>query len=234
MIDFSMFKSDKKLLKEIHTAFDTSGERLVREAKELLENATEKNLNDKHKMLIETGFTGNELVKQMKRLEEQTTQAKDIMSCYNHMNGLYKVITLAEIAAITLKYKLCMGSNRFYKGDIPEKNLKDIIQFKKQIQRKMEFFQANTRICAFENDFIEGADFDIKEGKKVQKITIFKREDPIVLYPCRGQLSYSNTTMSRTVWETQTESVINEKYWYVVTAWGPEASDPKIINQTNN
>lgn len=240
MIDLTFLKSDKKLLKEIHTAFDTCGERLVKEAQALLQNAQDNNIEHRRKLLLDAGFHNSEVVKQTNELFFKRTEAQDIMSCYNNMNGMYKVITLQEIVNITEKYKLCMTQNKHYQGDVPEKNLNDILRFKEQSKDKVRFDTDNMRICAFESDFTKDAAFDIKEGIKQKKITIFKRKDPIVLYPCRGIVSYNtiNTILGgRSVWQDRDEkqeSTINEKYWYVVTAWGPEASDPKIINQKFN
>lgn len=240
MIDLNIFKSDKKLLKEIHTSFHTSGERLVNEARALLETATSNNMDKRHDLLLEAGFSSSEVVKQIKDIKHRTTEAQDIMACYNNMQGMYKVITLQEIVNITEKYKLCMGKNAFYKGDVPDKNLQDILRFKKQVDGKINFNSQSMRICAFQNDFTDNAEFDVKEGVKVKKFTLIERKDPIVLYPCRGTVSYNrNSTIlgNRSVWEDRTEQheeTINEKYWYVVTAWGPEASDPKIINQKFN
>ncbi len=227
---FTIFKNkeqtkefNRKLVKQIHNEFHTKGDLLVKEARKLLCDETFNRLKEKKELLHSCGFSNTKLSESIKLEEEKISDSEVISKYYTKMNGMYKVITLESIKEITRKYKLCMGLTSGYNEDVPVKNLLDIKKFKASFSKSEGYHStdstnnSNFCICAPKGDFHTRAILFVDQGN------IIKFEDPIVLYPCNNYLDVSR-------WD----DALSTKYYYVVTAWGDEASDPIVVNNKFN
>lgn len=119
------------VVKEIHTSFMSAGEKLLKEAKDIIANAEVKD-EEKVNRLKKVGFTNAGQVKSAEMAIEKKKQAeKDaaIVEMYAIRYPQYKFITEDIVKQICDKYKLVMGAIGKYKGFVPEKNLSDIESF---------------------------------------------------------------------------------------------------------
>lgn len=118
------------LVAEIHNEFDTSTERLLNEAKSILA----KNINtSKGETLRSLGFTSSkpsiDSAADIKSKQENEQLAKHI----EHYSTFYpnnKFITEKEVEKISKKYGLLCGEVGYYIGDVPDKNVSEISNFK--------------------------------------------------------------------------------------------------------
>lgn len=266
---------------EIHNEFNTAAEKLLLQAKSIIKEAESKDTG-KVSRLEALGFSKVSQVIELKPLLQQSALSKEQIELVNYYKFHYplnKFITEEQVKAICHKYNLVCGDVSRFTGFVPEKNLKDIENFKlKKAERNMlvsleglvfedaeikkttEFgyyhiykigskdyaFQSNDgirfyghdkknifgyknlpdniskmasdptfatnivignalQICAPVKD-MDITGLELTEGYKLQKKHI---PDPVVLQPVKGG-------------------------YLILTAWGPEASDPMVVNENNN
>jgi len=123
-------KSEQAIIDEIHNEFDSSTERLLKEAKAILEQD------------VNTA-KGEELAKLGFRMSKSTLEAKEVIATkqekekianhiqyYRQHYPFNKFITEQEVEKICKKYGLLCGDVEYYTGDVPDNNLKEISSFK--------------------------------------------------------------------------------------------------------
>ncbi len=126
-------QTETQIIEEIHDRFSSAGERLLKEAKEIIARLTITN-EAKAKMLSEFGFTSVPEVKEQKEVakkrESSETLAKALCELSVKYPGL-KFITKDEVMLICEKYNLVLGNVEQFTGFVPEKNLREISDFYK-------------------------------------------------------------------------------------------------------
>lgn len=244
----------------VHNHFYTEVDRLLEEAKVLHSTEANKSLLEKGEKLRQLGFI-NSTETRLSQVEEQRVRKLqgENMKKENMVKAIeyfgtkypqYKFITEQSVKDICKKYSLIYGTVNHYIGNVPERDLERMLQFKvdvkdrlyvrvvsytfgqnkdvidyetykKSIEREanrgiadprtaisytVEYEEHLLEICAPASDFnvngMEVEDFNLKEKPKVA--------DPVVLHPVFFQ---------------------GTKYYLIVTAWGDEASDEKVVNE---
>jgi hypothetical protein len=124
-----MFKSQEKLIAEIHNEFDTAQERLLSEAKSVLDASSKDRTVEISERLKAVGFVrtptarkGDSVKKRLVTSEEQA----ELIQYYQQTYPFLKFLTEDELNRICDKYRLIHAPVSNYKEDVPEKNLKDI------------------------------------------------------------------------------------------------------------
>lgn len=127
-----MFKSQEKLIAEIHNEFDTAQDRLLKEATELLDSlANTDKLENVASRLIKAGFTNTPTVSKTSKLTREKTVAREqaeLVQYYKQTYPFLKFLTEAELDRICEKYSLVFARSDRYIKEVPEKNLRDIEQ----------------------------------------------------------------------------------------------------------
>lgn len=146
------------IVQAIHNEFNLAGERLLQESLGIIHNAEKIDIQ-KASRLNGVGFVNNPLVTKQKNIEEITKTpsewAKIVME-YKKKFPLHKFISDIDIANICKKYILYMGNVGQYKGFVPDKNLKEIEQFKTKYAEGLKKFHINK--MEFEYRSVEGYD----------------------------------------------------------------------------
>jgi hypothetical protein len=129
---------------------------------------------------------------------------------------LQRYISNEQIQHLCRKYGLVYGDASQYKGSIPDKNINEIAAFKIREEDAKS-------ILVYNHDIREQLSFDqvplticaplddmiLRWDEKVDSRGFIVKEDPIVIKPTRyGGL--------------------------ILSMWGPEASDPLVVNEINN
>lgn len=251
-------KTTSELVKEIHTNFYTEVDRLLIDAKNVGSVETEyQHLIDKSKRLERLGFKNSKEVndarveiKRLDNIRNENKKKENVIKAINYFSikyPQYKFITEESVKTICEKYGLIYGDVSKYKGSVPDKNLVHIEKF--NIENVDKCFDMNYRssysnshtpisydyyiryrnsdngisfsngrnyytecpleIAAPESDF-DTSGMEIKNSKLSK---IFVAPDPVVLQPV-----FFNDT----------------KYYLIVTAWGDEAEDEKVVNHIMN
>lgn len=121
---------------EIHHAFETAGEALLAEAKDILKQCDSQSL-EKGKRLMRAGFTQTLEAVAATRIIPKENNAKEIANLvlyYQHCYPNNKFITYNQVISICDKWNLICGGIDRFKGFVPEKNLREIESFR--INRK--------------------------------------------------------------------------------------------------
>ncbi len=132
----NLFKSEQTLVREIHNAFDTAEDRLLKQADNLLAELnieTDSNIHRKAELASEIGFTNVPIVKRSKEIKEKVVETKDqaeLIRYYKQTYPFQKFLTESELDFICNKYNLVYAPISNYIEDVPEKNLKEISRAK--------------------------------------------------------------------------------------------------------
>ena len=134
-----MFKSQEKLIAEIHNEFDTAQERLFNEANELLKSIDIPSITKVEKIadrLLKAGFVSTPTVKLASRLTKRrkeseklavtTKEQAELIQYYKFNYPFLKFLTEGELNRICEKYNLIHAPVVNYIKEVPEKNLTDI------------------------------------------------------------------------------------------------------------
>lgn len=129
-----------EIVKQIHHEFDTAGEKLLADAKQILATAVD---TSKGEMLASLGFhKSKKSVESIDiiRSKEQNKKLADTVEYFRMHYPNQKFITEDMVSAICKKYGLLFAESHHFISDIPDKNLLEISNFKmrEDDMRKLE------------------------------------------------------------------------------------------------
>ena len=226
-----------KTFKEVH-------EELEQESIFLQKNHNIDDFNFKAEFLKTIGFTNSIATK----LYSGIVNSSNHIEHYNeNYKGIYKFIIPAQLERICEKYNLYIRNLNFFLGDIPEKNIKDIINFSidindldindyyiEQITNNFRFRWSNT---------------------KIDLATLFETYSKLKINISSNlQIAAVENLFSSEAFKHSKERIINNaeiapkftvnldpivlfkvKHGYlIITAWGDEANDELVVNTNLN
>lgn len=119
------------VVEEIHNEFFTAGDRLLKEANEILAAAPAASI-EKGKRLSALGFKNVPEAVNVDKVERQIEISKEVVELVRYYQVNYpnnKFITEEQVKAICEKYGLVCGEISMYKGFVPERKLSIIESF---------------------------------------------------------------------------------------------------------
>jgi len=128
----NIISSYPKEVLEIHHEFFTAADNLVKQANEIIDKAKQKDIN-KIKRLESLGFKQAEEVTEAKpiiKAAELSEGQLQLLKYYQFAYPLNKFITEEQVKEICFKYNLICGDVGRFKGFVPDKNLKEVENFK--------------------------------------------------------------------------------------------------------
>jgi len=134
-------KTSDDLVREIHNEFDTAGDKLLNQAKSILEEIAKsniaENLENKAKIMEQIGFINSKFVKDVNNKIKNDKQAKEdaekdaqLVMYYKHKYPNLKFLKENDLDTICEKYNLVYAPIKNYVENVPDKNLNDIIDAK--------------------------------------------------------------------------------------------------------
>jgi hypothetical protein len=233
-------------VEEIHRAFyediDTFVLSLQSEKPDI---SIDKELYEKGKLMFELGFRyskeskiyqdENRIFQEKETDYRKKLESKNFVDYLNFKYPQYRIISKESVEKLCEKYNLVFADSNAYTGTIPNRNLKEISNFKIKdedksfeiISESRNIFIASYQEC-IDNNYTKGNCYinemsfyivapksDMRYGTKT--IDTFKVEDPIVLYPVFRRFEFSMI-----------------QFFLIVSAWGNEASDENVVNFKNN
>jgi hypothetical protein len=228
-----------QIIMEIHNSYDSSVDKLLAEAKEILANCQTEDIK-KGERLSKLGFTNSIKAKQseevLRKKAEAENQAK-LIDYYKFNYPNQKFITREQVSKINKKYGLVCVTADCYKMDIPEKNLREIEAFSLkegdevycvsinswkyshalnfQVKGEYTIIDKDADIHVSEEPFYIScppSEAIIKNGYSVREDGFILKDeikDPIVMKPVNGG-------------------------FLIVSKWGLEASDEIVVNERMN
>lgn len=244
-------------VEQVHTDFLTAEDRLLNEAKSLIENPKIDAMK-KAERLNKLGFTSSRDSKLAEDIAQKSSHASGLLSSIAHFRTYYphnKFITEQEVKRLCEKYGLVLGGADRYVGDIPEKNVMEMERFKLRsedfVKEESVFGEMLNGLIRFQNGMI-GMDW----GTDVNSTTAWGRREmqiPADIYGARESKPTKKPAfkMCAPAKEFNTSNMaIEDGYkmvvddpivlqpvkggYLIVTAWGKEASDEAVVNGVNN
>lgn len=160
-------KSDVEIIEAIHNDFDTAQERLLQDAKKVLNslpNVEIKN-EDLAKRLSKYGFVNSAQVNEVKKLQDQKAEIEktrglkqgeaELVLHYKETYPFMKFLTVEELDRLCEKWDLIHASVDHYKEAIPIKNLEDIERAQKllDVDKLNTKFQLQSKFNSYRSEF---------------------------------------------------------------------------------
>lgn len=239
-----------KIVEEIHETFFTEVDRLLADAKILRSTHSDKeDLLERKSNLEKLGFgsakpvvEGSEEFNRLRKIKSDNEKREKLVNTIEYFSfkyPMYKFITEESVEMICKKYNLMYSEVSNYIGDVPDKNINDMLNFSikdedacygsrgpysSQFNNVGYDSESHTDSGRYHPNgyytiklpfeicapLIDFKDDLVAKGHKLEKAPIL---DPIVLQPV-----YHN----------------NKKHYLIVTAWGIEAEDPLVMNANLN
>lgn len=244
----------------IHNEFLNASEILLKQAQQILKtNLIDPKVESKAKLASELGFKNiNEVIEQ-KKIDYTVAEQNKMLKAVNEAKSYiptHKWIPESKVEEICKKWNLVFGNSNQYKGFVPEKNLLEIKSFKDNYYDKF-WVVSRTRLYEWlmsdpvETQYIskEQAKDSIiafnKENDRKYSSDLFNTIDILkICAPIKDMNLKSNQTIENG-WKIKKIEIPDPivlakrdfngiKGYYIITAWGDEASDPDVINQNNN
>jgi len=262
--DIAVFKgkSNNELVAEIHETFNTEVDRLLLEAgilKPLPD--TDKALLTKADRLQNLGFNNTietkEASKQRSVLNEvekdngAKNELKKTIKYFSQKYPLYKFITEDSVVKICKKYNLIYGDVSRYVGDVPDKNLTDIENFKledtdelwiEEYMNHMGMSRSSDLRYITATEAEEKSRYDRMSMPSTVHYSYNKARmeiaAPLKDFNTEG-MEIENFKLNRKI-EIPDPVVLypvlykGKKHYLIITAWGEEASDELVVNQKFN
>jgi hypothetical protein len=253
-------KKEMTLVEKIHNEFDTSVDKL----KEFAEKA-EKYSNsieveelkdiDKNEFLKKIGFSSVGTVKDyettQKRIEKTIQEKNEKLRLSKGLEKVienwsvklpgYKIITYSQIIQICEKYGLVLGRSKDYIGNIPDKNLNDVVLYEKH-KKHSYTVDKQVPLCSIECVNNKYCGYGDEQNYYIcAPLSDFNKEDNILVgrelfhYPEeKFNWKPSPKIKDPIILDIIDVSPLNEVGFAIVTAWGDEAKDEMVFNGNNN
>lgn len=251
-----MQEADVITVEEIHETFFTEVDRLLDNAKVFNSLDTDKQaLLDKCERLTKLGFSKSKEVQEatveinrLNNLKIENEEKKELIDAINYFSQkypLYKFITEESVKKICEKYGLIYGEISNYIGTIPDKNLKEIEDFK--ISEDDEAYTVNSTFMTEWGSFNEKPVFmTFKNTQSINETKYYRysieKSKLVIAAPISDfdtkKMKIENHQLIKVPVQDPIvlkPVIYNEKkYFLIMSAWGEEASDENVVNQNFN
>jgi len=208
-------KSNVELIEDIHNEVYSAHDLLLKEANAVLETPIDESKVEDYQNLIKLGFNNEKNISSFKEEMRKIEESKKIKSTIEYYSFKYpfnKFINEDSVVRICDKYSLLLTNVDRFIGGIPEKNQKEIINFKvdkidlpHSYTKESEYVVGTTLLIVATKDQLNMKNARVQGHKLVDIV----KEDPIVLQPVKNG-------------------------YLIVSAWGIEASDKEVQNPKFN
>lgn len=229
------------IIQEIHAAFNNSALESFKEAQRIIDTTPE--IDDKLKTLESLGFTAVKGLTDARSSQDKLIKAKaeaNRILYFQQTYPQYKYITAPQIKSICDKYGLAWGNVSKYIGEVPSKNVGEILKFKQNNPVKPEDWRYHkTYIGAMSYDIIEitKSEYDSYRGTnpsyrvRVEHTTSFDICAPI------KDMNLDRSEKVNGRYQDIPDPVVLFPVrggYLIISAWGDEASDELVVNQKLN
>ncbi len=251
-------QTETEVIEEIHDRFNLAGERLLREAKEIIAKLSIGN-DAKVKTLSDFGFRNTSEVKGYQEAQIKKSTAETLAKTLCELSVTYpglKFITTEETALICEKYNLVLGSVEQYTGFVPDKNVREISSFYTNYHDlTTKYFRLYSGWRMRDRIFISKGEYNdyyasvrARTGSSYeynpQRDDVHYGSENVSLRiaaPLKDMKKEGYTLVGRIFKKDIPDPVVlapismnGLEFFAIVTAWGAEASDPIIQNEKLN
>lgn len=254
-----MERTATEIVKEIHTAFDTAEDRLLKEAQQIINNLNNVD-RSKAKRLADLGFINAKEAADLVMLQQESGEAQMIIQDIEYCRlkyPLYKYISKPAAREICLAYGLLIGEAFKYIGEIPDKNLAEIETFQRNYSQpenenlRQYPLTPNQAVSSITDRYKRSIEQDMRmydsaldlffrarqaEEQNERKTRQNKRPEFLIAAPA---------DKFNVRWDDKIEEghiLINDPIvlcpirhgYLIVSKWGLEGNDPALVNEQQN
>jgi hypothetical protein len=230
-----------KTFKEVHAEIEN--EHLF-----LQKNHDIKNFKAKADFLSKIGFEKSIATKLYSAVAENHNVVNEYAKKYL---GQYKFILKPQLERVCEKYNLFVRDTNFFLGDIPEKNIKDIMGFSVFVDdlpitesSKFKLLENYKHLVRGQNDFMGlSRNFripiehfaEMRIGRFIQIAAIKSLFDEQAFAKSQARILNKPELAAKHQVELDPIVLCETKHGYIIiTAWGDEANDELVVNQNHN
>lgn len=246
--------STKETIEAIHAEFNSAGDKLLAEARDIIAGLSSHN-SEKASALSRVGFTSTKEVVEVGEIEKLKKENESIAGAIQYYSvhfPQYKFITKKMAMAICEKYNLVLGEVSQYTGFVPQKNLNQISKFfegeneinTRYTTRSSHIFSRPLVITKdqYEQDKKHEAMARELALQSIGRWYTMKGNVPLsIAAPLKDMKTDGYTLKDRLFSKEISDPVVMAPVQYngidlfcIITAWGEEASDPIVVNETAN
>lgn len=246
-------QSVKEKIAEIHNAFNTEVDFLLKEAKKFEDTKNrEPKLHDKSSKLKDLGFSSTQEVQADKKNQDNIKKNQKINKEKENMIGAiahfsykypqYKFITRQSIIKICKKYGLIYGDVEYYMGTVPDDKLAEMLNF------NIDKEDCNYTCVRTYNTKFSGKEILTGSVKELEsdrfgfyKYTPIVEKSLIIAAPTKdfdlSKMTTKDFELVKKPIEVPDPVVMKPvifkgtEYFLIVTAWGDEAEDDLVKNK---
>lgn len=233
------------LVAQIHNAFDNAGERLLNEAKEILAKKVD---IEKGERLRAIGFTSAKdavnATAELKIRNEKEELAK-LIEYYQTWYPNNKFINETTVKSICEKYGLYSAEVYYYKGDVPEKNLIEIENFKLReedliTKTNMDDWKERQQSLMMMNA-LSAMNWNSQQSRprynSEPPTEIIKRKVKLPLQICAPETDFNMAHMAKHGHKLIPDPIVLQPVnggYLIVSKWGLEGEDESLVNEKLN
>lgn len=232
-----------QIQRDVYSAHDV----LLEEAKRSIENAVEYDQEEYERLmqLQNIGFRQAQQVKAFAEAEEKKESAerlKERIAYYEMEYPLNRFINEDSVKTICEKYGLVLTTVYSYIADIPEKNQKEIVNFRvknRDVRYPSEVLGWMGGLM-FQNIFVPRYNHwdEAEIAQKLQQEMLDSKvplENGLIIAP-KDKLDLRGKTQDGHIMKIDDPIVLQpvKEGYLIVSSWGFEASDELVVNKINN
>jgi len=232
-----------EIIEEIHNSFETASEKLLIEAKEIINSPTDKECELKKQL----GFGSAKGVEENDKKLDEIRKNKSLLDELNELNQKYpqfKFISEQQVDEICQKYNLIMGQSSQYIGDIPNKNLLEIKHFLDNISiiKEEDYSYIKTDYFNPWGDRVlyrsSHSEFLHNQEHPSRHFSIYKDDKFKICAPIADMKIEKNQKIVGNRIVNIPDPVvlfpIKQNFYIIVSKWGIEGQDSSLTNEKMN
>lgn len=235
--------TQEELVHKIHTEFNTASDLFLDKCKKELDELSSIQLNkDKADRLSKLGFTNTSLVIEVNtHVSKEEVRKRNIESILNWKTKypLNKFISEEDVKIICGKYGLVLGNVSWYKGVVPEKNLKEIEKFLTYFKERDSAYEKSYGTSWNKCTFKE-YDKAVNDPNLIRIHGPWFRKKELMICAVESEMIIPRDYVKsgHTFIQVKKDPVVlqplSDGGYLIITAWGDEAEDPLVVNEVNN
>lgn len=232
------------IIAEIHNEFDTAGEKLLFESKRILSQDVDV---DKGGRLKNIGFSSVKAATDVERILKEKKESKELAELIEYYSQWYphnKFITEQIVEVICKKYHLLCGEVSQYIGDVPDKNLMEIEQFKLRDDDMTVYYKYRSRYMADSMLIAQSSRYmgDFYRPKYEAPVFTPEQWDEQSKYKpgykiCAPETDFNTRGMTKYGHKLIPDPIVLQPVkggYLIISKWGLEAADESLTNEKLN
>lgn len=229
------------IIMQIHKEFETSADKLLQQALEHVNGTKHVLSKEKSSLLKKHGFRMTKEVLEQNKIDKEEALSKsqiEIITYYKQNYPFNKFIFPDQVKAICEKYNLVFGNVSSYKGFVPEKNIKEIDNFKLK-EGDVAYYKMFLGGWRESKESITKKEYDDAMFNNIRRnMYHYSKDEELMICAPIHDMNTNDMKIEDGYKLVPLDPVVLQPVrgggFLVLTAWGDESKDPIIQNEILN